>query len=132
MEPVFVTYQNESEYLNVKNCTNARLHDTIKNDIQKLESDSNKKYKSMYLRMKSARKEQLIELCEEIQQLIDNKSEFFLSVHIKMFTFVFINILMFFPWRFLFTLTMLWTKKGTAFSFSLVLKYKLMHYRCTQ
>ena len=54
MEPVFVTYDDESEYLNVKNWTNARLHDTIKKDIKKLESDFNKKYKSLYLRMKSA------------------------------------------------------------------------------
>ena len=77
MEPVFVTYENESEYLNVKNWTNARLHDTIKRGIQKLESDSNEKYKSLYLRMKRARKEQLIELYEEMQQLIDNESEFF-------------------------------------------------------
>ena len=77
MEPVFVTYENESEYLNVKNWTNARLHDTIKKNIQKLESNSNEKYKSMYLTMKSARKEQLIELYEEIQQLIDNESKFF-------------------------------------------------------
>ena len=46
MEPVFVTYEDESEYLNVKNWTNAKLHDVIKKDIQKLESDSNKKYKS--------------------------------------------------------------------------------------
>ena len=68
MEPVFVTYENESEYLNVnKNWTNTRLHDTITKNIQKLESASNEKYKSLYLRMKSARKEQLIELYEEIQ-----------------------------------------------------------------
>ena len=77
MEPVFVTYENESEYLNVKNWMNARLHDTIKKNIQKLESDSSEKYKSLYLRMKSARKEQLIELYKEIQQPIDNESEFF-------------------------------------------------------
>ena len=77
MEPVFVTYENESEYLNVKNWMNTRLHDTIKKNIQKLESDSNEKYKSLYLRMKSARKEQLIELYKEIQQPIDNESEFF-------------------------------------------------------
>ena len=54
MEPVFVTYEDESEYLNVKNWTNARLHDTIKKDIKKLESEFNEKYKSLYLRMKSA------------------------------------------------------------------------------
>ena len=77
MEPVFVTYEDESDYLNVKNWTNVRLHDTIKKDIQKLESDSNEKYKSLYLRMKNARKGQLIELYEEIQQLVDNSSEFF-------------------------------------------------------
>ena len=77
MEPVFVTYEDESEYLNVKNWTNVRLHETIKKDIQKLESDSNEKYKSLYLGMKNARKGQLIELYEEIQQLLDNSSEFF-------------------------------------------------------
>ena len=77
MEPVFVTYEDESDYLNVKNWTNMRLHDTIKKNIQKLESDSNEKYKSLYFRMKNARKGQLIELYEEIQQLVDNSSEFF-------------------------------------------------------
>ena len=35
MEPVFVTYENESQCLNIKNWTNARLHDTIKKDIFK-------------------------------------------------------------------------------------------------
>ena len=61
MEPVFVTYEDESEYLNVKNWTNARAHDTIKKDIQKLESGSSEEYKSLYLQMESAIKEQLIE-----------------------------------------------------------------------
>ena len=127
MEPVFFVYENKSEYFNVKNWTNARLHDTIK-----LESDSNEKHKSLYLRMKSARKEPLTELYKEIQQLIDNESWVFFSVYIKMLTFFSLTILMFFLWRFLFTLTMLCTKKGTAFSFSAVLKYKFIHHWCTQ
>ena len=41
VEPVFFTYEDESEYLNVKNWTNSRLYDTIKKDIQKLKADSN-------------------------------------------------------------------------------------------
>ena len=45
MEAVFVMYENKSEYSNVKNWVNARRHDTIKKDIQKLESESNEKYK---------------------------------------------------------------------------------------
>ena len=61
IEPVFVTYEDESEYLNVKNWTNARPHDTIKKDIQKLES---------------AIKEQLIEFYGEIQQLLNKNFEF--------------------------------------------------------
>ena len=90
MEPVFVTYEDESEYLNVKNWTNARLHDTIKKDIKKLESEFNEKYKSLYLRMKSAIiwKGQLTELYEEIQQLLDNNSEFFWVLILKCSPFV--------------------------------------------
>ena len=61
IEPVFVMYEDESEYLNVKNWTNARPHDTIKKDIQKLES---------------AIKEQLIEFYGEIQQLLNKNFEF--------------------------------------------------------
>ena len=37
----------------------AKLHDTIKKDIPKLESESNEKYKSLYVRMINARKKQL-------------------------------------------------------------------------
>ena len=35
MEPAFVTYADKSKYLNFKNWTNMRLHDTIKKDIKK-------------------------------------------------------------------------------------------------
>ena len=48
MEPAFVTYADKSKYLNFKNWTNMRLHDTIKKDIKKMESDSIEIYKSLY------------------------------------------------------------------------------------